>query len=162
LLKELDSPYIGACVDTGNSFALLEEPLAVVEALTPYAFSVHLKDQAVQEYDDGFLLADVALGDGFLDLKGMVSILRKAKPNVNFSLETITRDPLRVPCLAESYWPTFPDVPATDLVRTLRTVRARAAAELPAISTLSADQQVEIERKTVAKSLEYARTQLGL
>jgi sugar phosphate isomerase/epimerase len=80
LLRELKCPFIGACVDTGNSFALLEDPVSVVEALAPYAFSVHLKDQAVQEYDEGFLLADVALGDGFLDLQKMVDVLRSALP----------------------------------------------------------------------------------
>ncbi len=84
LLKGLNSPFIGACVDTGNSLAPLEDPLTVVEALAPYAFTVHLKDQAVQEYGDGFLLADVALGDGCLELRRMVDILRRAsrRPNL--------------------------------------------------------------------------------
>jgi sugar phosphate isomerase/epimerase len=162
LLEALDSPFVGACVDTGNSLALLEDPLAAVEALAPHAFAVHLKDQAVQEYEDGFLLADVALGDGFLDLKSMVDVLRHAQPDVTFCLETITRDPLRVPCLAESYWPTFSDVPGTDLVRTLRTVRANAAEALPTISSLPLQEQAAVEHATVAKSLKYARTQLGI
>ena len=160
LLNELDSPFIGACVDTGNSLALLEDPLTVVQSLAPYAFSVHLKDQAVQEYSHGFLLADVALGDGFLDLQRMVDILRGAQPEVQFSLETITRDPLRVPCLAESYWPTFPNVPARDLAKTLGLVRAHAASHLPSISTLPLAEQAAVEHETVVRSLEYARTEL--
>ncbi len=162
LLRKLDSPFIGACVDTGNSFALLEDPLTVVEALSPYAFSVHLKDQAVQEYKEGFLLADVALGDGFLDLKRMVAILRKARPNVRFCLESITRDALRVPCLSEGYWATFPDVSGSDLARTLRVVRSHLADDLPKISSLPLEEQIAVERTTVAKSLQYARTQLRL
>lgn len=162
LLKGLNSPFIGACVDTGNSLALLEDPLTVVEALAPYAFTVHLKDQAVQEYGDGFLLADVALGDGCLELRRMVDILRRAQPKAQFNLETITRDPLRVPCLAASYWPTFRDVPARDLAQTLRLVRTHASNQMPSISTLSLDEQVAIERKTVVTSLDYARTQLHI
>ena len=162
LLKKLDSPFIGACVDTGNSLALLEDPLTVVQSLAPYAFSVHLKDQAVQECRDGFLLADVALGDGFLDLRRMVDILSLARPEVHFSLETITRDPLRVPCLASSYWPTFPDMPARDLARTLGLVRAHTVDQLPAISRLPLAEQVAVERKTVVKSLVYARNQLRI
>jgi sugar phosphate isomerase/epimerase len=156
LFRQLDCPYVGACVDTGNSFALLEDPLVVVEALAPFAFSVHLKDQAVQEYGDGFLFADVALGDGFLDLKQMVEILRRARPEIRFSLETITRDPLRVPCLDESYWPTFPDLPGEDLAYALRTVRARAAAELRSVSNRTPQEQVEYEMTTVQRCLRYA------
>jgi sugar phosphate isomerase/epimerase len=162
LLRELKCPFIGACVDTGNSFALLEDPVSVVEALAPYAFSVHLKDQAVQEYDEGFLLADVALGDGFLDLQKMVDVLRSAQPNVHFSLETITRDPLKVPCLADRYWPTFADIRGKDLAQTLRVVRKNAAISLPQISNSSLEEQVELEQTIVRKSLQYARTHLGI
>ena len=34
----------------------------------------------VEEYADGFLLSEVPLGEGILDLKGMVAALRKANP----------------------------------------------------------------------------------
>ncbi|MCH5377720.1 MAG: sugar phosphate isomerase/epimerase, partial [Planctomycetes bacterium] len=64
LFKHLDNEYIGACVDTGNSFALMDDPYGAVEALAPFAFSVHLKDQAVLQYKDGFLLGDIPLGQG--------------------------------------------------------------------------------------------------
>jgi sugar phosphate isomerase/epimerase len=162
LLQHISSEYVGACVDTGNSFALLEEPLAVVEAYAPWAFSVHLKDQAVCESKDGFLLADVPFGGGFLDLKQMVAVLRRARPDIPFCLETITRDPLEVPCLSERFWVTFPEVPGSDLARTLRTVRAGAAGPLPRVSPLSLDEQAEVELANVKHCLEYARRELGL
>jgi sugar phosphate isomerase/epimerase len=162
LLRRLDSPYIGACVDVGNNLALLEDPLTVVEALVPYAFTVHLKDQAVQEYADGFLLADAPLGQGCLELKKMVSLLRQAKPGIHFSLETITRDPLRVPCLADSYWPTFLDVPAAELAAALRMVRANEADDLVQVSSLTLEQQAELELANVKHSLKYADEALTL
>jgi len=163
VLKRISSEYVGACVDTGNSFSLLEDPIEVVEALAPWAFSVHLKDQAVQEYEDGFLFADIPLGDGFLNLAKMVEILRKAKPAVQFTLEMITRDPLRVPCLTEKYWTTFADLPGRDLARTLRTVRESAFEDsLPRVSHLPLDQQTEKEHENVKRCLTYAREQLNL
>ena len=73
---------IGAAVDTGNSFALLDDPYDAIEALAPFAFSVHLKDQALREDADGFLLGDIPLGQGSFDLKRMVEILQRAKPDV--------------------------------------------------------------------------------
>ena len=33
LLKQIGSEFVGACVDTGNSFALLDDPIEVVKEL---------------------------------------------------------------------------------------------------------------------------------
>lgn len=162
LYKELASEFIGACVDTGNSFALLDDPIETIEALAPFAFAVHLKDQAVREYEDGFLLGDIPLGAGSFDLKRMVEILQAAKPQIRFSLELITRDPLKVPCLTEQYWTTLAAVPGGDLARTLRFVRAHRAENIQHVSSLSLEKQVELEDANIAASLAYARTKLGL
>jgi len=62
---------------------------------------------AVQEYEEGFLLSEVPLGEGFLDLKKMVAILQKANPTIQFNLEMITRDTLKIPCLTPKYWATM-------------------------------------------------------
>ncbi len=163
VFKHISSEYVGACVDTGNSFALLEEPIEVVEAYAPWAFSVHLKDQAVQEYEGGFLFADIPLGEGFLDLPKMIAILSRANPAVQFSLEMITRDPLRIPCRTDKYWATFADVPKSDLDRTLRIVRASTSdGPLPRVSHLPLDWQVAREEENVKKCLKYARDHLNL
>jgi sugar phosphate isomerase/epimerase len=162
LYRRLDCEFIGACVDTGNSFALLDDPYGAIEALAPYAFTVHLKDQAVREYDEGFLLGDIPLGQGCFDLRRMVAALRRAQPEIRFALELITRDPLKVPCLTERYWATMPDVPAADLARSLRLVREKPAKELQQVGTLALEQQVALEDTNITASLAYAREQLGL
>jgi len=163
LVKRISSQWVGICVDTGNSIALLEEPMAVVEALAPWAVSVHLKDMAVKEYEEGFLLSEVVLGDGFLDLKAMVATLRKVAPKVRFSLEMITRDPLKIPCLTGKYWATMGSVPGRDLARTLATVRAKASKEpLPRVGGLSLEQRLKTEDDNVRKCLAYAQSRLGL
>jgi 3-oxoisoapionate decarboxylase len=162
LLARISSEWVGACVDVGNNLALLEDPLQFVETLAPWAFSVHLKDQAVREYEDGFLFADVPLGQGFIDLKAIAAVLRKAKPDARFSLELITRDPLKVPCLTEKYWATLEGVPGSELARTLRTVRKHQAAELPQVSSLSPEEQLLREQQNLQASLAYAREQLGM
>jgi sugar phosphate isomerase/epimerase len=162
LFKQISSEFVGACVDTGNSLALLEDPLETVEVLAPWAHAVHLKDQAVQLYDDGFLLADVPLGQGSLDLKQMVAILRRHKPTMRFTLEFITRDPLKVPVLTEKYWATFPELPASVLARALRRARNGSAMKLQYVTPLSPDDQVALEDANVRSSLDYARDQLRL
>ncbi|QDU92414.1 sugar phosphate isomerase/epimerase family protein [Lignipirellula cremea] len=162
LFEQIDSEYVGACVDTGNSFALLEEPIETVRALAPWAKTVHLKDQAVQPYADGFLLGDIPLGQGCFDLKKMVEILRKAQLQIRFTLELITRDALRVPCLTEKYWATMPQVAGKELARTLRTVRENPAAKLQLVSSLPLEQQQALEEQNVRASLDFARDTLKL
>jgi sugar phosphate isomerase/epimerase len=163
LLKRLSSEWIGTCVDTGNSFALCEDPMDVVQAYAPFAFSVHVRDHAVREYEEGFLLAETALGQGFFDVPAMVRVLREARPEVRFNLEVIARDPLRVPVLTPKYWTTMAGVPATDLARTLRIVKTKAPREpLPMVGSLPLEQQVQCEQRIVEDSLTYAREHLGL
>jgi sugar phosphate isomerase/epimerase len=163
MLGRIDSEYLGVCVDTGNSFALLEDPMAVVEAYAPYGSSVHLKDMAVAEYEEGFLLTDAVLGEGILDLARMVKILRKARPEIQFSLEMATRDPLKVPCLTEKYWATFEDVPGSDLARSIKYVRANGSRErLPNVSHLPLNELVKLEETNIRKCLVFAKEHLDL
>jgi sugar phosphate isomerase/epimerase len=163
MLRRISSKYVGVCVDTGNSFALLEDPMKVVKSYAPYAFSAHLKDMAVAEYEDGFLLADVPLGQGLLDLPRIVQILRKAKPKIQFSLEMATRDALKVPCLTEKYWATFTDVPGSDLANTLRYVRTNASkVPLPKVNHLPVNELVKLEGVNVKKCLVFAKEHLNL
>ncbi len=162
LLKYIDSEYVGACVDTGNNLALLEDSVELAEALAPWARSVHLKDQAVREYEEGFLLGDVPLGQGCIDLKAVVNTLRSQCPDICFSLELITRDALKVPCLTEKFWTTFPDVPASDLAMTLAVVRSHTADNLQNVSVLSEEEQIALEAANLETSLKYARESLGI
>jgi sugar phosphate isomerase/epimerase len=162
LFEHIDSEYVGACVDTGNSFALLEDPIETIEVLAPWAKTVHLKDQAVQEYEDGFLLGDIPLGEGCFDLPRMVQILRNAQPRIQFALELITRDALKVPCLTPQYFAAMPNVPAADLARTLRIVRKHPAKALQQVTSLEPEAQVKLEDANVAASLKYARESLNL
>jgi sugar phosphate isomerase/epimerase len=163
LLKRISSEHVGVCVDTGNNIALLEDPLETVEALAPFAFSSHLKDMAVREYEDGFLLSEVPLGEGFLDLKQIVERLQKANPKIQFNLEMITRDPLRIPCLTPKYWATMSNMPASQLAAALAMVHQYPARKLlPRTGGLAMDQQLALEDKNVKASFAYAREHLGL
>jgi sugar phosphate isomerase/epimerase len=161
-LKRLDSAHVGACVDTGNSIALLEDPIEVVEALAPWALTTHLKDMAVREYDRGFLLSEVPLGEGFLDLRRIVRVLRAARPGIVLNLEMITRDPLEIPCLTDNYWATFEQLPGRHLARSLTMVRAHAArGSLPRVSGLGLEAKLKAEDDNVRRSFVFAAAELN-
>lgn len=161
ILREYSSEYFGVCLDTGNNIALLDDPMEVVTRLAPYAISTHIKDMAVAEYPDGFLLSEVPFGDGMLDIPHIVDVIRKARPSTRMTLEMITRDPLKVPCLTEKYWATFPQTRGVKLASTLRMVRsAKGKKPLPMLSTLGPKEQLQFEEDNVKLCLDWARTRL--
>jgi sugar phosphate isomerase/epimerase len=162
LVRRPGSEFVGVCLDTGNNIALLEDPWVVVDTLAPLTFTVHLKDMAVESAENGFLLAEVPLGRGLLDLHRLVRRIHEARPHARFHLEMITRNPLSIPCLGDDYWRTLAEVPGIDLARTLRLVRrhARPANELPRISMLDVKEQIQREQEHVVQSLRYGRERL--
>lgn len=158
---EVDPDHVGVCLDTGNSLALLEDPTEFIEALAPRSFTTHFKDMGVEPARDGFLLAEVPLGTGALDLPWIVATIRKHQPNIRFNLEMIVRDPLSIPCLTDHYWATLPHLPARGLARSLRWVRDHPARPaLARISPLSHDEQLRAEDAQVNQCLAYARDHL--
>ena len=163
LLREHSSEYLGVCLDTGNNIALLDDPYESIELLAPYAVCTHIKDMAVNECADGFLLSEVPLGAGVLDMQRIVHMIAKARPQTRFTLEMITRDPLRVPCLGEKYWVTFPKRSGVHLARTLTMVRGnKPRAPLPSPEKLDHKARLSLEEDNVKRCLAYAREPLGL
>jgi sugar phosphate isomerase/epimerase len=162
ILNMFESEWVGVTLDTGNNISLLEDPMEVVEALAPYAFTVHLKDMAVEEYEDGFLLAEINLGEGFLDVERMITVIKKQNPDIRFNLEMITRDPLKIPCLTKGYWATFDEVSASELAGFLYKIKkGKSASPLTVISKNSADDRLALEIENNKASLKYARQRLG-
>ena len=163
LLARHASEYLGVCLDIGNNISLLDDPLDVIAKLASYAVTTHFKDMAVKEYPEGFLLWEVPLGQGLLDLSWVVDSIRKARPRARLNLEMITRDPLKVPCLTDKYWVTFPERNGVYLARTLALVRGHPPREpLPHISGLEEVARRQQEEDNVKQCLAYAGEKLGL
>lgn len=163
IMKSIESEWIGVNLDFGNNVALMEDPMEVVQLLAPYTFTTHVKDMGVKEYADGFLLSEVPLGEGFLDLKEMFAVCRRHFPEVNFNLEMITRDPLKIPCLSDEYWSTFPGAVPQTLARTLRTVRKHDfKTDLPEVSHLASEERLAVEEQNILASFQYSKAQLGM
>jgi sugar phosphate isomerase/epimerase len=163
ILRSRSSQFLGVCLDTGNNIALLDDPMEVVETLAPYAVSTHIKDMGLQSCAGGFLLAEMPLGQGTLDMRRILDTIRRARPDTRLTLEMITRDPLRIPCLEEKYWATFPDRRGASLARILRMASAHSHRQpLPLVSGLDRMAQLRLEEDNVRECLAYARTALAL
>ena len=162
-LRSVGSAHLGACVDFGNNLALLEDPLATIEALAPYAVTTHLKDMAVRPCEGGFELSEVPLGQGILPIARIVETLQRARPDVHFLLEMITRDPLRVPYLEDGYWVTYErrDRAREEAFRAAVLSRA-SPGPLPRIAGLAPEQMLAAEDENVRACVAYAKGALRL
>ena len=162
ILRKYSSQHLGATVDFGNNLAMCDDPMDVVTKLAPYAKATHIKNMAVQNYADGFLLSEVVFEDGFMDIPAMWAVLKKANPAILPVHEMITRDPLKVPVLTDKYWATWPERSGKFLAETIRLVNANQSKKpLPILSTLPAEAQLKAEEENNRRCFAWAKSALA-
>lgn len=163
MMRSIDSPHLGVCLDFGNNMALLEDPLETTEKLAPFAVSTHLKDMAVRTTGDGFELSEVPLGRGILPLSRMIETLRKHRSDIRFCLEMITRDPLKVPYKTDKYWITYDRRDEERIARFERTILSRSSNQpLPGIAGRSRKESLDVEMQNVIECSRYAINKLKI
>lgn len=164
-VKQVGSEYVGVAYDFGNNLALCEDPAETYRLLAPLTIYVSFKDMAVAPYEDGFLLSEMALGEGMLDIPGMVAGLRQRDPNMLFALEMITREPLKIPVFTRKYWATFDEtvspLPGKDVSRVLEMARTNKHT-LTTTAGLTPAQALKLEDDLINRSIAYARNVLKL
>ncbi len=161
IIESIGSEWVGVTLDFGNNVSLLEHPMDVIRNLAPISFSTHVKDMAVKEYEDGFLLSEVPLGEGIVDLDEAVRLCKKGNKDINFSLEMITRDPLKIPCKEDKYWMTFDDIPRSQMDESLKLVREESYQKpLPKLEGLSVEEKFRNEENNILSSLDYSKNVL--
>lgn len=89
LVKEVDSPNIGICLDPANCIANIETPEQVIGHAAPYVKNLHLKDFTFERKTGwvGFSLIGTPFGEGKLDATYMLGELQQHQDNVNAILE---------------------------------------------------------------------------
>lgn len=87
LIKQLNHPNVGACVDTMNAMNVLEGPEACVEKMAPYANCVHFCDIKVIVEPHGMRTVSVPLGQGDIDMARILRTLREKAPLDRINIE---------------------------------------------------------------------------
>ena len=92
IVRQVDSPFVGICLDTANSLGALEGLDTVADALIPYTVNLHAKDVSVRRLPSqlGFEITGTVSGEGMLN---MVDLIRRVSENgrdVNCILEQWT------------------------------------------------------------------------
>ena len=75
LIRRVADPRVAICLDFLNSIALLEGPGETVGKLASNAVSVHLKDAVVRKASQAWRVEGRALGDGQVDLAGLLRVV---------------------------------------------------------------------------------------
>jgi sugar phosphate isomerase/epimerase len=87
LIRQLDDPWLGVCLDTANSTGHLESPMETLAALGPYVAQVHLKDYAVEKAPIAYRITGRNLGQGWLDLPAVLKAVAATGRDPDFFLE---------------------------------------------------------------------------
>lgn len=87
VIAAVNSPAIGAHIDTGNSMMLWEDPLDAVRTMAPKACSSHFKDHLVIDLNGTPVIIGVPLGTGTIDLAACYAILADSSPLERINIE---------------------------------------------------------------------------
>ena len=88
VLKEVNHPFVGACIDTVNAWHIAEDPMKAIENLAPVAFTNHFRDDRIDFCRDGFKVSGVAVGDGDIDMKKAYTLIKNNSPTNRINIET--------------------------------------------------------------------------
>jgi sugar phosphate isomerase/epimerase len=82
VLTAVNTPWVGALFDYGNSQMVLEEPMAALAAMAPFSGSAHLKDHVMlspaQSPDGRLSVLGVPIGEGHLPIISLTQGLLQA------------------------------------------------------------------------------------
>ena len=88
VLKEVNHPFVGACIDTVNAWHICEDPMKAIENLAPVAFTNHFRDDRIEFCRDGFKVSGVAVGDGDIDMEKAYELIKNNSPTNRINIET--------------------------------------------------------------------------
>jgi len=163
-------PNVGIALDTGNAFAVAEDPVAFAMRVAPRIKHVHLKDYVSQFTPEGFRLIRCAIGDGCVPLQEIAdvfedsaiplsSVFRREDTLLTASIEVGALDARHVRVFAPDWWAGYPTRPvgelriALDRLKTKRlddNAEYRTPWELNQSTSAIVDYELEQLRKSVA------------
>lgn len=164
LIEAAGKDYVGANMDSGNATWTMEDPLASLEVLGPYALTTSLRDSAIWESTNGATVQWTAMGDGTMDLKAYFARFAELCPGVPVHIETISGFNRELGYLKDDFWKVWPKARAKDLARFVALAkkgRPRDAWKAPEGKDRKSAEQ-EYQKVEIEKSLRYCKQELGL
>jgi sugar phosphate isomerase/epimerase len=164
LIEQAGKDYVGANMDSGNAAWTMEDPMASLEALGPYAVTTSLRDSAVWESDNGATVQWTAMGEGnAVDWKTYFDRFEKLCPGVAVHIETISGFNREIPYSKPDFWSVWPKARASDLARFVALARKGKPRETwrPPEGKDRRQAEQEYQKSEIEKSIRYCKS-LGL
>jgi sugar phosphate isomerase/epimerase len=167
IFQAVGSPNLGVCLDTGNSIALLEDPVETARTLAPYVRAMHLKEYVVWPAAGGFDLVGVGMGRGVVDHPAVVAALEKGATAA--SLDVMIENPLErcaIPVLSPAVLAEFGGRTLASLGPVVKLMEESAkkfpkGLSLPQEAGLPPEQAMAVEESVNREAVAYARRLLG-
>jgi sugar phosphate isomerase/epimerase len=127
--------HVGIILDTGNPFALGEDPVAFTRRVNHLVRHVHLKDYAPQFTDEGYRLVRCAIGDGAVPLREMAEVLAARHTTLTASLEPGALEARHIRLFTPDWWRGYPPREASEVATAIGRLRRRQLDERADIRT---------------------------
>ena len=128
-LAESLGPQAGICLDTGNPYAVGEDPVAFTRRAAPWIRHVHLKDYVAQFTAEGYRLVRCAIGDGAVPFVEIATVLAEHGHPLAASIEPGALESRHIRLFTADWWRGYPPREASELGTMLGRLRARALAD---------------------------------
>jgi 3-oxoisoapionate decarboxylase len=132
MFAEEAGPNVGITMDTGNAFAVAEDPVAFAQRVAPRIAHVHLKDYVSQFTSEGFRLVRCAIGDGCVPLQEIADVFFRPvasgvsrKDTLTASIEVGALDVRHIRIFAADWWEEYPPRRAGELQMALDRLKTK-------------------------------------
>lgn len=157
-MAETAGANVGIVFDTGNPFAVGEDPLAFARRAVHRIRHVHLKDYVAQFTDEGYRLVRCAIGDGavpFADLRGVLA----GHGTLTASIEPGALEARHIRLFTPDWWQGYPPRAAAELATAIGRLRPGRLAAGDGCATpwergAAPDEIVEFELTQVRRSVQ--------
>jgi 3-oxoisoapionate decarboxylase len=154
--------HAGICFDTGNPFAVGEDPVAFARRAAHRLRHVHLKDYVAQFTAEGYRLVRCAIGDGAVPFTEIATVLRETPTPLVASIEPGALESRHIRLFTPEWWNGYPPRTATELGVMLGRLRGTALRDdadcrTPWEAGVTGDALVEYETAQVRRSIANVR-----
>ncbi len=104
ILDAVPGDYVGLNFDTANPLLFLQSPMDFARRFAGRIFSTHLKDGYILPDRDGARVVWCNIGEGIVDIPGILSVLKDQDREVALNLEYWAQAAHEVPYDTEEYW----------------------------------------------------------
>jgi sugar phosphate isomerase/epimerase len=114
-LAEEAGANVGLALDTGNPFAVGEDPVAFTRRAARRIRHVHLKDYVAQFTAEGYRLVRCAVGEGCVPFREIADVLEQHSPSLTASVELGALDARHIRLFDPGWWRGYPSRDAWEL-----------------------------------------------